>query len=173
MLKHTRSAVWLRFPDVEKCFLPCSCSCFVCRGRPVKAKQGGCHTDLWASWWNKTLQCTERTVGPLYWNLTPTVVDLACVQTRALCIYGHVLCKISSQCGTPEAYHLRLPGVSADTRAASKTWKWRCQRQHFLWLVHVYGSCVFVRAKCIAGSNIDNSNNNNNNLISLYLWQRQ
>lgn len=35
------------------------------RGRPVEADPGGCHSDLWASWWHKTLQCTEGTVGHL------------------------------------------------------------------------------------------------------------
>lgn len=57
------------------------------------------------------------------------------------------LCERCSQGGTPEADHLRLPGVSADT-GASETWKRRCCSQHFFWLVRCLGF-VYVIAKCI------------------------
>lgn len=41
----------------------------------------------------------------------------------------------SSQGRSSQADHLRLPGVSADPRAAGETRKRRCCHQHLLWLV--------------------------------------
>lgn len=123
---------------------------FLCsRGRPVEADQGGRHTDLWASWWYKTLQRTEGTVGllGLKSRVTSSVVHLTYEERLHIFLdmLFYSLCECCSQGGTPEADHLRLPGVSADAGTASETWKRRCHRQHFLWWVH--GSCLFVVAK--------------------------
>lgn len=57
--------------------------------------------------------------------------------TCTIVVHPHVLilCECCWQGGASQADHLRLPGVSADTRAAGETWKRGCCHQHLLWLV--------------------------------------
>lgn len=115
------------------------------RGRSAEADQGGCYSDLWASRWYKTVQCTEGTVS-LLWNPACNILYML---RKNFIIYARLVFFLCGwlQGGTSEADHLCLPRISAGTGPATETWKWRCCRQHFLWSVHtLWFTALFLKA---------------------------